>query len=410
MSLQKARELFPNESHLSDEELGDKIYKEHYSDLPREEFNKKFFGEKKQEKINRPSYGPESGRTNPVEPFLANVLDAAANAVPSTLNLIPGAHFPYSDVSSLLSKEQQQQQIPKIAGKIAGLAGPGGLAVKGLSAIPRAAHIPKLVAEMAKYGAAGFATGAESDDDLIGRSITALLGAGAPAAGYGAKLAGKTIAGKYHSPNIAKEVLETKRNVQNLFRKKYNDFFESAKEQGINKVFKPKEVKEIGEKFIKRLPQDKTEKLKEFMSSPTLKNAHSAQSELEKVISGYKSKRELLPHEETRLKAAEKLRKSINGSIDDVLNISGNKKLADEYKSLGKDYAQEYVPYASSNAIKGLTSRKLKTSKKDFARKLASEPDFMEKVGKNHPELVEREHAKNAALIPLIQKILGMHK
>jgi hypothetical protein len=219
---------------------------------------------------------------------------------------------------------------------------------------------------------------------LTGAAIGGALGGGAQALMGGKELAGAFL--KTHpAEKFAGKFIGEMKGVQKQYANAYENFLTQAEKSGADKIGLPKiNTKDIFEHAAK------SEKgyLKKFITDPTIRNAHKAQSDLGKLVSRLKQRKGLSGSETDTLQAAIKAQNKIRNSIDKSLTGKGQGLLAKEYKDLTAGYTKDVIPYRTSNAISKFDRKNPLLTPEAFRKKLSNEESFKALVGaERHPEL-----------------------
>lgn len=198
----------------------------------------------------------------------------------------------------------------------------------------------------------------------------------------------------YSSENLAKKIVQSKEAVENVYSKKYNAFFEAAKESGADQVKIPKFK---SKSLIKAAETKEANAIRKFLKDPTIENAHRAQSDLGKLyrsLKGTKKARSLNSDETAALRSALKSKKLIKESIHKSLG----KDLTSKYEEIGKGYKKEVVPYNNKVIY-------------DYLDEGYTDPDFIKALNTNkrarkhivplHPEISVNQ------MVPKVLKGLG---
>lgn len=360
---------------------------------------------------------------------------SAINWPISGIEKLTGAHIPHVPHPDLINKnpgsfgESVGQTLGQLTG---GLALPGGagmkaaqLAGKGYQALRSGKQLP-LIGKLLSGGAGGALEGAAGNEE--NRGLGGALGSIAGTAGYAIPAAFQ-FAKSLGSKSIAKNIQEEVGRLGEHFRERFNSHLLAGEEAGANKFLKG----EKGNlKLLKKAGEGKLAYgLEKFNESPTLTNAHKAQSDLNKIVSKYsRSKEGSLEADvyEEALKLKNRLLKKISESFEKA----GVKQHGAGYQQSRVDYATEAAPYLDSPTVSGLmgkNKRGVQTVRpKEFADKLLQEEEFLAQAGNKHPDLLRREKynkikknklAQGAALgagtlatgfLPYeIRKLLGTH-
>jgi hypothetical protein len=360
---------------------------------------------------------------------------SVANWPISGIERLTGAQLPHVPHPDLINKNPGSlgESVGQALGQLTGaIALPGGagmkaaqLAGRGYEAARAGSQLP-LIGKLLAGGAGGALEGAAGNEE--NRGLGATIGSLGGAAGYAVPALynfGKSLGSK----SIAKNIQEEVSRIGQHFRERFDSHLLAGEEAGANDFLKSQKA---NIKLLKKAGEGKlVYGLEKFNESPTLTNAHRAQSDLNKIVSKLSRSREGTleadAHEEA-LKLKNRLLKNISESFEKA----GVKEHGAGYQQSRVDYANQAAPYLDSPTISGLlgkNKRGVQTVRpKEFADKLLEEEEFLAQAGKKHPDLLRREKynrikknklAQGAALgagtlatgfLPYeIRKILGTH-
>lgn len=217
---------------------------------------------------------------------------------------------------------------------------------------------------------------------------------GVPKAFKSVKEGAEKLNNKYSAENIAKKVIDSKAAAESAYTKKYGEFFNNAKESGVEKVkipqFKSKSL-------IKAAETKEANAIRKFLKDPTVENAHRAQSDLGKLyrsLKKTKKMRTLNSDENAALRSALKSQALIKDSIKESLG----KNLSKEYTKINKGYKKEVVPYNNRVIHEYLDEG---YTDPDFVKALNSNKRARKHIAPLHPEI------KINQAIPKVLKGLG---
>ncbi len=281
--------------------------------------------------------------------------------------------------------------LPIMGGAAAGVA-------KGLGGI--AAKSPTFLKYLSSILGGGLGAGASAGSQYVnpgesrlenaakGAAVGSALGVIPPALSSVGKGA-KKVKDALSTNKIAKKVITDRANIRNDYKNYYSDLFKEAEAKGINNVKIPKlNTKAILENSTSR----ESKALEEFLREPSLKNAHSAQSDLGKIIRRLDKTNENvgLPTDKLRaLESARQAQKKIKGSMFDAFNKSEGSQLANKYGKITEGYAKDVIPYTKSKPIN--TYKKGELTEKDFVNALMKDKKFKKQLGDKYPELETRK-------------------
>lgn len=332
---------------------------------------------------------------------------SAINAPISIAEHLSGSHLPHVPHPHLINEHPESlgENIGQILGQLTGgLEVPGGAALK--------------TAELANLGYKGLRAGKELP--LIGKLIAGSAGGAIEGglgneenrklgAGIGA-LTGSTIQGvnsafnlPLRSKNIAKDVENEVKRMDKDFNNRFTTHLNEGEKAGANEYLNPEKSAKIP--LLKKAGQAKlAHGIQEYNKSPTLTNAHKAQSDLNKIVNRFSKSREG-SLEADAYDEALKLKNRILQKISEAFEKSGAKKHGEGYQKARVDYAKEAGPYLNSPTIKGYMGKNKSGARTvrpgQFADKLLQEEDFLARAGHKHPGLLHREIAKNIIKHPV---------
>ncbi len=284
--------------------------------------------------------------------------------------------------------ESPLEEYSQDLGQIFSTAGiPIGAAIKGAKASGAGINaLQKILQGASTGGALGYA-GNEGNREIAGLTGVVVGGAIPAFANAGSKA-------------IARKLSENKKIAEEGASNAYNQFFNQARNEGIEYVKPPKiDTKEI----IKHSQSKFHEALTDYLKDPTLENAHWAQSDLGMLIRHLKDldKRVgLASPQQTALKKAIEAQQKIRKNMFKETNLGAHPELSDEYSALSQDYAKNVVPYKQMQELTDYENKKLKPSK--LIKSLLKNDEFMLGLGKEYPEI-----QLNKALHSKLAKILG---
>jgi hypothetical protein len=303
-----------------------------------------------------------------------------------------------------LEKYNQYEKANPLSAKAGNITGNIGLALPGMflggsgasGLIPKAPGYLRALASILGYGGSGALSGASQyvnpresrlENAVMGGGIG--LGAGALGTAIKGGLGlGKAIKKAYPAEKVSEKILKDRSNILKKYNDSYEDLFKVAENEGINKISVP----HINSKSIKKNTTSKEyESLENFFESPTLKNAHRAQSDLGRTIRRLQKTHEgvgLNTSQQQALESALMAQKKIRGSIFQELSKNGKNDLSKEYSKLTTGYAKEVLPYTKSVPINKFKRGEL--TSEDFLKSLNNNKKFKAQLGEKYPELETR--------------------
>lgn len=265
-----------------------------------------------------------------------------ANLPLQGINKLAGSNLeaPYIDLEKGIRQDPLSRLLFK-GGEIGGQMIPGiGLTGKLASLLGK----PKLIKDILAGAASGFATGGSDENDTESRLISSALQGLLPGASG------------LRNKNIANKIIGQKEKLSQEFSREYNKFF---KNQGIGEtpIEIPKSLEKLeNAKAFKKVSSGNKDYLsgyESFKENPTLENAHTAQSDLGKLVRHLENKVSLskmkgksIPSGSSKtIRLADDLRENIKQGMRDTLKKSGNNKEWEDYAKITKKYREEMVPY-----------------------------------------------------------------
>lgn len=232
------------------------------------------------------------------------------------------------------------------AGDLLGSLLSGTGAYKGIEKALNLGSKTPLAARALAGGAAGAAT---SDNEKPGgRLLGAAIGAALPAA---SGLLSSTI-GKRASQMLSENT--------GKYKALYDKILSEGEKSGASKEIRvPSMLKDMGEdiqKFFKHTESQKNASLNRFINTPSLENAHKAQSDLGKIIRTMTLKNikgeNMSSGQSDALEIAKNLQKRIRGSIQNAFSKVDRNDLAKKYSDTTKGYGEEVVPLKTTEVKK----------------------------------------------------------
>jgi len=187
--------------------------------------------------------------------------------------------------------------------------------------------------------------------------------------------------------NIAKNVLNTEKNVKNKYSNLYDSVFNEAREQGLGdfKVNKPVIDMKTIEKYT---PENKIEGLREFFNNPTLETAQSGKGELLALKRKLEGKSTLNKAERNQYRAISNAIEDIQTKMFSGLESEINPDILSKYEKIQKGYKKEVIPY-KNKAMREFKNDEI--SHKDLVEALAKNKKFMHQRGKYHKAIIYRQ-------------------
>lgn len=235
-------------------------------------------------------------------------------------------------------------------------------------------------------------------DEQPGDALLRGLPSGAAMAPFASAIASK-IPG-ITNKSIAKKLSIDKRAAINEAGARYDQFFNKAKNYGVNQIERPS----INAGDIVKHSQPKHhEALIKFLNDPTLEKAHWAQSDLgflKRHLESVAKKQDLTSTQHNTLKNVIEAQNRIKSNMFNEKNMVKNPGFEQQYNELSKNYAENVVPYKQIEELSDFENKKLKP--KSLIKSLLNNDEFMLGLGKKYPELMV-----NKAFKSNVSKLLG---
>lgn len=389
ISIVDVRQKYPQYDHLSDQDLGDRLYNRFYSDkMPKDQFMSKVG-------LNQSPEPPQEMNTlssianSPGVNAILGAGDALQHNIANVMGLLPGV----SNVPQAHNGSGAAYNVGDFLGNTAAFLGGGEalggarLASEGLPLVGRIAAMlgktPGMISRTA--GAAGYGALNSPEDRLGGAEHGAELGVLGESIPYAGNLikAGidqfkpqnlvngiiKHISGGQSLEDVAKSLAV---KVKNLYKSKqdeaktiYDAVFKSpaVRDGSIYPPVNPSGIlaESTVPKFeFKGAPSDIAESHSVFNKDPSLQNAHNLQSDLGREIRDLKStyaNRGFTGEERELMKSYTGARHQLKDKISSFLE-SKDPALANKYQEATDYYRQNLSPYLDNRRIKELATAK----------------------------------------------------
>jgi hypothetical protein len=196
---------------------------------------------------------------------------------------------------------------------------------------------------------------------------------------------------RYTSKNIAENIVQKGKNIQEQYGKEYQNLWQSAEKKGVG--LSP-DIAIDFKTISKYTPDKKIEGLTDFIANPSLESAHFAKSDLKALQRSFKKYDTLNKAQRTQKKAID----DAVAKIDAGMFSSGEQDLAEalknQYQELQSGFRKEVLPYRNKNIQK---YKEQELSASQLVKKLKEGP-FSVKRGAHHPELKRHELIKKLLL------------
>lgn len=339
-----------------------------------------------------------AGSIKGIEQTGVNIL----NAPRALLNQFAGTNFQSMEIPESIDPTKQmnlsQHPFALAAQKIPEKLMPfvSNLAIQHFtgSKLPATTGIPT---RAAAAGLTGYATSPGMEKE---KTLTALGSATIPA------ITGLTEAA------IGKRITGLSKQQHEIYNKKYNQLFSQADNLPGKKELRIPSALQSNQSMqdLKGIEPKYKESLKRFMSNPTLKNAHDAQSDINAGVRAIKNKRKegvvTTMQENFAADAGQNYVARIRGEIMRHFTEKGAPELAEHYGALTKGYSAEVAPLKFKEAEKARIGKE-KISKSKVGRAALNKVEQLEKSGLAEKIPGYRMRQRLEPAMPLIKKAAG---
>ncbi|RKZ70094.1 MAG: hypothetical protein DRQ48_06855 [Gammaproteobacteria bacterium] len=316
-------------------------------------------------------------------PVGAGVYQGAGDMAASVGNLalmpFTDKRIPHPELKQHLTEKGGMQDALFLGGEIGGSLPAAGAAFKAASkVIPQIGKgaASMLGANVGRGAATGYATG---EGTPMGRGGSAALGGALTSlAGTGSKA-------------ISEALTTAKNKALAKSSSLYKSVFKEAEKAGVKDVKVPKINMDDIVGYATKKDMAGVDK---YIKSPTLNNAHDAQSDLGKIGRALDKKKVasgLSSSENKALASVEDAKRRIRGSMQTAITKK-DPTLAKKYSEATKDYRDNVLPYLKLKPLSKVTSKTMKEGKLPSA--VAKSDEFMLAKGAEHPEIALRELGK----------------
>jgi len=404
LTIKEIRQKYPQYDHLSDNDLADKLYNKFYSNkISKNEFNSKIGLSSNEMKPSSNNEELKKQILGDQRPFgmiqdlasgalkggqnIAALLGEAGQALGSLASplqkLVPES-MKFAPDTNIREEMGLGKERPVDIGKLISpnanpLTQAIGQYAPGIMA--GGASLPGQILSNSLYAGTQASPEQENLGGVLpeGRPGAMIEGAGAALVPKALSLAGKGLSKlnpmRFTNKNIIKDILETRKSVQNKYSELYDDLWKQANEKGLGGelVNKPEIKYNTIQKYT---PAKKIEGLADFKANPTLDNAHSAKSELLAIQRELDKKVTHTKAEQKQYKAISKAIKNIQDNMFSTKEGKVDLDLLNQYKKVQEGYKNDVVPYRNKNInlykAKEITDKQLiqRLSKGPFAAKL----------------------------------------
>lgn len=182
----------------------------------------------------------------------------------------------------------------------------------------------------------------------------------------------------FTSKGIAKEVSMGKDIAKQKYGQLYKSLFDTAEKKGLTKIDKPEIKADLIEK--NSMPKYHTA-LKEFMASPTVENAHKAQSDLGKLERAMEKSDAINPLTSSQQRTYRAVQDA-KGKIKEAM-FKDHPELSKKYGEITHGYKTEVIPYTGNKALTQFGKGEL--GHKKLVQRLKNNDAFMLALGKQYP-------------------------
>jgi len=421
MNLQEIREKYPQYNHASDQELADALHKKYYSHAPKETFYSKI-GFKPDNPTNMPGwlFHGISSLSKKINPDFLEKAGSIAGDFNQAVENAPGAIGKFAgEIPENIGESASQfaknpiRTATRIPGNILSTLLEGGkgaynlplniqtyLGKKGIPGFKEGAPL----AESLKIGDTGLekaVLGQEEPGDVFWKKLPLIYPALKPASAVTSKalemvkgVPEKAAQAMDALPPIrAKAIMEKmsghKAQKINEAKEEYGRLWEDAAKEGITHVPPTDEIIENRLQVLKHTPTKHHQSLDNYLTNPTLENAHWAQSELGSLIRHYEDiydKQGLSPSQQRTLRAARKIQNSIHDTMFSNNHFGIHPELEERYTDLSNRYKKEVIPYKRLEELSAFEKNKMRP--KTAVKKLKADEEFMIQLAKRYPGLM----------------------
>lgn len=319
---------------------------------------------------------------------------SAINWPISGIEHLTGRQLPHVPHPHLINENPESlgESIGQTLGQFAGTIGlPGGagakaaqLANRGYQALRGSQQAP-LIARLLAGAGGGALEGAAGNEEnrLLGAELGGALGASGHAIPSAIDFA-KSISSK----NIAKDIVNRMNKQKERFAHEFDTVLHQGEYAGANKFMFPERGNLA---VLKKAGESKNiYALEKYNADPTLRNAHNAQSDLNRIVRKYSHSPEGTLERDAYNNAL-RLRNKMLLKISESIKKTDMAHAADDYARIRGEYAERMAPYLNSPTISKFIKPNPSIRPGKFADKLLEEENFMARAGQHHPGLIRRE-------------------
>ena len=188
------------------------------------------------------------------------------------------------------------------------------------------------------------------------------------------------------SKGLIKQLSKEKAKQLGIAKQDYSDLFREAAMNNLTHAIPAKTVTKNTAEIVKNsIPKYHTS-LKKYIETPTIENAHWAQSELgalQRHLDKISQKTGLTPSQVKTYKAVKEARSGIKKSMFSENAFGKNPGLALKYENLGTKYKENVIPYTSLEDLSEFEAGRMRP--KTAVKNLLNDEEFMINLSKKYP-------------------------
>jgi hypothetical protein len=342
-----------------------------------------------------------------------NALEGIVNAPADLYQYVTGREgykIPHAEV--LLDKYTNEGPINhprKLGQKIGSIANDAALSAALMPILPFApgTRLLDVAANTGLSGLYGAAEGALTNEGDRARQAKyyGLGGLAAGGLGFTAQKLNNTFV-----HNISDDVLREANRLQTTIGNNFNAPLEEAERLGANALFQipqPLQTRRGAEQYINQLLPDITANEKrylagfqEFLTNPTARNLHTAQSEIGQLLRRYNTSG--LTHDRNIADNVFQLQQQLRAPLGQAIEHTAGPEARALYEGSRQPYAEYMQNYGNNpNIQRALANPRSGPAQKALVNDLMNNTDFLTNVGHNHTGLQDRRMIKNIYDHPL---------
>jgi hypothetical protein len=210
------------------------------------------------------------------------------------------------------------------------------------------------------------------------------------------------VAGKLpiSTKGIVNKLSKDKQAAISQAKTEYGNLFSDAEKEGLTHVMPPESARANKARITANTQTKHNKALNEYIKTPTLENAHWAQSELgalERHMEGIANKNGLTPTQTKTLKAVQETRKDIKDQMFSNHYLGSKPHLADRYSQLATKYKENVIPYTRLQELSEAEANRMLP--KTAVNKLLNDDQFKIELAKKYPGLFLHKPGTKKALV-----------